>query len=173
MLDLLFERSPRGWFEMPWRSGVNAARIPTLFLTEHSKALSGHSSPFWWLLNNVFRNGAAPEAIYEQAALFIQQAQTEIYKDAAHCYGRILQLYASNSHGGGHSYNVLLESFATSQNDDAKLEEAVKRARCYDAIGDGFLLRNDAHDRARSAFLSLWERGHHRAIYALPHLERT
>lgn len=181
IVDLIFDsKIDGGAFAMPWRSGANAARVLLRFLGESIPA----KSP--WLMGDVFsrmmlvqtkiENKPSPPDLvdaYELAGGIANDAQhLSAFADRFGAYARLVRLFASNSHGGGHAYNVILQPIADAiaVDEEPCFSHAVKLARSFDAIGTSYMLANDPHDRVREAFRVLWDGGHYRAIYALPHL---
>jgi hypothetical protein len=172
VLDLIFAASKpsmdTSWFEMPWRDGRNAMQIARRYL-----AFAGplHDDTFA-VLSDIdwgFRH-EAHQRLYEVAGNLLQIATFEMSRPWLHAYARMVMLWSANSDGGGYAYNALLSSLIehiTIEN-EIHFSEIVKGARCEDAIGTTYQLRNDGGDRVRQAFLTLWNGNHHRAIYALP-----
>lgn len=155
---------------MPWRSGVNAALLVGTFLQRR-----GCAPPTIQGLEPLLNARLANEdlnRIYEVGQHLAEEGLTLPMSDFVRAYARIVRLFASNSHGGGHAYNLVLEVIEplVKVDEEEDFYYAVKLARCYDAIRTTFMLANDAHDRVRNAFRVLWDGGHYRAIYALPQL---
>lgn len=172
VISLIFAESVEtihaSWFEMPWRDGRNAMRIPLEGLGFSGVMFSGESDQLLrdieWALDH------RHPALYESASKLLTMAHHEMARPWLHAYARIIQLYSSHSHGGGYAYNALLNALIEHVPIDGenRFADSVKLARCFDAIGTSYQMANDNGDRVRRAFLTLWEGNHHRAIYALP-----
>ena len=157
------QHNPEGWFSIPWKDGRNVARmLTTIAAAELAEGV--------------------PCAV--ATALEMQHTYTDVdgYMDCQDlrdqvmradvsptlqtlCVMRLraMQLFMSNSHGGGHGYNTVLLRYwhkLVIPNVDA-VARAVAAARASDALG----WKADA--RRVEAFKSAWDAGLFRAAYAL------
>ena len=187
VLRLLFE-SPTTTtrFESPWRCGANAAwGLCDYFTsrfngvqTEPDKLVAiGQMSRLVYATFHIAPHsgvgGTEPKALYEDAAELGSKASFVRDRQVLFAFTRCVQLYVSHSDGGGYVYNELLQQVesSTDLNEEA-FDSSMREARALDAIGSKTMLKNDAADPIRAAFLTLWQRKHYRAIYALPPVGR-
>lgn len=161
--------APEGWFKLPWRDGRQAVGLVTDLIQRAASGLYGtplaiagdvtrlhpDDPDLYWrceeLRDDVDRAGFSTSF----ASLLLMRL-------------RMLQLLASNSHGGGHGYNTVLlrdwHRLAPEHVDCARQFVWVRRQ--LDALGvDGSLA--NVSPRRQQAFAVAWRDGLFRAAYAL------
>lgn len=159
--------APGGWFRLPWRDGRQAVGLVGDLLYREGHTISdrvvrhvmdlvpGDPDLYWRceeLRDEVFDTGFASISL---TTLLLMRL-------------RMLQLLASNSHGGGHGYNTVLlrdwHRLAPEHVDHA--QQLVQHRRLLDALGvDGSL--SNVSPRRVQAFATAWRNGLFRAAYAL------
>jgi hypothetical protein len=173
LAEYQLDNNAYGWFRPPWRNGDWATRLPlyvarldSIFDETTREDLSKASA----ILSSYGRTGLPNTLIYEEAGtIYRQMVQPKLNTPSAGLIAasmRCLQLFVSNSHGGGAVYNeVLIPAFLGIEPD--LVENAVLEYRCLDSIGTTHILKGDRNDRQRAAFTTAWRRGLYLAAYAL------
>jgi len=150
------ESSLDGWLSVPWRNGRNA-----IVLAERISALLGEpdDDDGWWLAEQLKRPRGGVD-VYHEAQERSFATKSLVIKAGLRC----MQLWISNSDGGGEIYNVVLRR-ALIGVDERRIAELVEGIRREDALGDEPI--GPRRERARAAFRIAWRRGLYAAAYAL------
>lgn len=171
------ENNARGWFEMPWVSGWNAAELAYAGWSVETMRWDGVSRGTDDALRIATRTcellvdqdpksySDADEVLDVASELIVLKGRDDVRFLTAAL--RCMQVEISNSSGGGTVFNGILAR-VFERGDPARFADAVMHARCVDAIGTRLEFQADGRDRLRRAFKTAWERGLYRAAYALP-----
>lgn len=164
------DHNAMGWFTLPWRHGYNAASVAYACFTRNVDTYASkrekHIESF---LHGVLATPTtATEVDYERAAMMLERVDTDEVSSYLRASLRCLQIWLSNSSGGGHAYNsVLMVPVERSLIPIGLIEDVVLEWRCRDAIGTTAVMQSDRHDRARRAFTIAWKRGLFHAAYSI------
>lgn len=172
--EVQLENNARGWFEMPWRSGWNAARLVVALwhlerieLANAGRRAQSTPSGFDDLADVLASEDIdAITASYEDLEDLRVQLTASGDRTLAQA-PRFLQMMIAGTSGRGANYNaMLIRLFERSSVATPTLADIVRVHRCRDAIGVAHNLdTNDA--RRKRAFEIAWDRGLYRAAYAL------
>ncbi len=168
LLENKLSNNAQGWFELPWRSGWNAAGL-CLAISDRTTKFNLDDVAISTALRGWILMRASGGLIYERAESMRLLAKNASLSMALRC----LQLEIASSSGGGHVYNDLLKIlFQDLEESQYHFEGLVLDARCRDAIGVAVQLQNDENDRFRRAFKIAWSGGLYHAAYAIGPLSK-
>ena len=162
--------APEGWFKLPWRDGRQAIDLIT-HLLRGTYGCQMTSDEAEQVSDVATLDVTDPDLYWRCEALREDVVRINTPSSTAELMLmrlRMLQLYTSNSHGGGHGYNAVflrgwhkLDARAV-----APAERLVEHYRMFDALGVEGSLAN-VSPRRQQAFAAAWRAGMFRAAYAL------
>jgi hypothetical protein len=169
------DQNAQGWFVVPWRDGWNAVMLAWESWRSLVDSRTDAELEIDIFLKNQLRlyqnpnasHGAMAGLAYERARELIEEHASALPTRHLLTALRCLQALLSNSHGGGHVYNTLLQLAFGKTEPDHLLEELVLEYRCRDAIGTTVVMQGNSLDRHRRAFTIAWKRGLYLAAYAI------